>query len=88
MMDGQIRLTTPEPTTLLNLNITKRDNSNIVCLSNNAKGSVLHHLANIFAPLPKKKKIKVEPDHASRSVLFNRTFCTYGIFYIYTKWQP
>lgn len=56
MMDGQIRLTTPEPTTLLNLNITKRDNSNIVCLSNNAKGSVLHHLANIFAPLPKKKK--------------------------------
>lgn len=59
MMDGQIRLTTPEPTTLLNLNITKRDNSNIVCLSNNAKGSVLHHLANIFAPLPKKKKSRL-----------------------------
>lgn len=68
--------------TLLNLSSTKRRTMHTLCASLiiNATGSVLHHLGNILAHLhqKKKKKINVESDQASRSVLFNRTFCSYG----------
>lgn len=64
----------------------KRNNSYIVCLSDNQCNRKCTAPSGKYScpPPPKKKKINIEADQASRSVLFNRIFCGYrNVLYLH-----